>query len=347
MKSLDEQLLELEAQLHMTDESKTELRTRILQKAHDKTSRRLTSFGWIAVACLVLIFTSPIYSSTAARVVSKIIPLSITSSLNGSNNPDVTSQLFELVTEEGYEVNFIGVTPSPYTVEVSLVLQKSALHQAIKDLEPKITDYLYINGFDKFDLKISSVTDEEIDPGSGETFGLYDQVREIVKKVFTSYGYAKEADYELAGFEETWFSHIVQIDMPDHIQESDQIIEDIEKEIKAQDLDIKEVKVHTFNLKHRQQDNRWAYVASDLYDAMAGKSAYQVTGMSYRVKKGAAFVKLRTSLDQPLSDGIVEEVKNAINAYFELPETKEQIGDDPFTIQFLLKNEKAFITIKN
>ncbi|QTD42110.1 hypothetical protein [Sporosarcina sp. Te-1] len=78
------------------------------------------------------------------------------------------------------------------------------------------------------------------DTGSNETFSLYDQVSGIVKEVFTSYGYAKEADYELTGLKETWFSHIVTIDMPDHIQESDQIMADIEKEIKAQNLDIKE-----------------------------------------------------------------------------------------------------------
>lgn len=39
--------------------------------------------------------------------------------------------------------------------------------------------------------------------------------------------------YELAGLQETWFSNIVLIDMPDHVDESNEIVKDIEKEIEA------------------------------------------------------------------------------------------------------------------
>ena len=52
--------------------------------------------------------------------------------------------------------------------------------------------------------------------------------------------------------------------MPDHIQESTEIIADIEKEIESQNLDIKDIEVNTFNFEHRRQDNRWAYIASDI-----------------------------------------------------------------------------------
>ena len=135
--------------------------------------------------------------------------------------------------------------------------------------------------------------------------------------------------------------------MPDHIQKSTEIIADIEKEIESQNLDVKDIEVNTFNFEHRQQDNRWAYIASDIYDAMAGKSTYQLTGVSYKVRKGHSYVSIKTDLDKPPSGEIIEEIQLAIQEYLALPETKEQIQNDNYTIQLLLKNGKSFVEITN
>ncbi|MEK3933736.1 DUF4030 domain-containing protein [Sporosarcina sp. FSL W7-1349] len=346
MKFLDDQLHELETQLKMTDKSKEELRSRILLHTSNTKRRHVKSFIWITVACMLVLFTSPFYSTTAASIVARILPISIIPTFSdGQYNPDLTNQLYNLVEMEGYTANFVGVTPSPYTIEVSLILKDSTLKQATDDLDSKIRDYLYENGYDEFNLKISEAAEVPQDDRRNELSSLYDKVSEIVKDVFTKYGYAREADYELAGVKETWFSNIVTIDMPDHIQESNKIIVDIEKEIKSLDLNIKDIEVNLFNLEHRQQDNRWGYVASDIYDAMAGKSMYQVTGMSYKIKNGDAYVSIKTDLEKPLSEEVNQEIKTAIRVYLDLPETKKQIKDDHFTIQLLLKNKKPFIEI--
>ncbi|MCP3742772.1 DUF4030 domain-containing protein [Rossellomorea sp. BNER] len=348
MKFLDEQFRELEEDLRITDKSKDQLRSKILQNAHKNKKRILKPYGWIAVAiCMLFIITSPFYSSTMASIAEKIFPISITPSFSdGQNNPGLTSQLFELVEKEGYTVNSVGITPSPYTIEISLILKDSTLKQATNDLEPKITNYLYEKGYDDYELKVTGVTEApQVD--QGDETSLYDKVREIVKEVFASYGYAAEADYELVGLKKSWFSNIVTIEMPDHIQESTEIIADIEKEIESQNLDVKDIEVNTFNFEHRQQDNRWAYISSDIYDAMAGKSTYKLTGVSYKVKEGHSYVSIKTDLDKPPSEEIIQEIKLATQEYLALPETKKQIQNDNYTIRFLLNNGNYFVGITN
>lgn len=349
MKFTDEQFSELEEELKITEKSKNQLKYKILQNINKREKHNRKRYFWIVVAvCMLFIVTSPFYSPTMARVAERILPISITPSYsNGQYNPDLTSQLAELVEREGYSFNSVGIKPSPYTIEISLILKDSTLKQATENLEPKVTNFLYENGYDQYELIISEGTEAQIPPKTEEE-DTYEKVREIVKEVFSAYGYAKEADYELAGLQETWFSNIVLIDMPDHVDESNEIVKDIEKEIEAQDLNIKDIKVRTFNLKHRQQDNRWGYISSDIYNAMAGKSTYQVTGLSYKVRKGHSYVSIKTDFEQPPSEGIIEKIELAVQDYLALTDTKEVIQGDKYTIQFLLKNgEESFIKIKN
>lgn len=346
---LDEQLSDLDQELKMTDKSKSLLKNKILQNTQISKKRNLKIYTSVATTvCLLFLIMSPFYSTTMASLVAKIIPISITPSfLSNQENSNLTSQLVKFVEGEGYTVSSVGITPSPYTIEISLILKDSILKQATDDLEPKINNYLYENGYDEYELKVLGVTEASTNDQADDTGSLYDKVREIVKEVFASYGYAKEADYELAGLKETWFSNIVLIDMPDHIQQSNQIITDIEKEIESQDLDIKDIEVNTFNFEHRRQDNRWAYISSDIYDALAGKSIYQLTGVSYKVKEGHSYVSIKTDLAKSPSVESIQQIELAIQEYLALPDTKEQIQSDKYTIQLLLRNEQSFVKITN
>ncbi len=345
----DEQFRSLEEELKITEESKTQLRSRILLNVDKRKKRNLKPYRWITAAiCMLLIITSPFYSKTMAKIVEKILPISINSSYtNGQGNPDINEQLFELIEKEGYTVNSVGTTLSPYTIDISLILKDSTLKQAKDDLEPKVRNLLYDNGYDEFKLKVSEApeipethSDEEIE----EINHLFEKAREIVKNVFTSYGYAEEADYELAGLKST---NILILDMPDHIQESTDIIADIKKKIDEQNLPIKDIEVNTFNLEHRKQDERWGTIATDIYDSMEGKSTYQLTGLSYIVKKGHTYVDIKTDFEKQPSEEIRSYIEVKIQEYLSLQETKEQIQNDKYTIQFLLKNGETFLTIQN
>ncbi|RBP03871.1 DUF4030 domain-containing protein [Rossellomorea aquimaris] len=347
MKSTDP-FKELEEQLKVTDGSTEQLRSKIMKSTNEKKKIYFKKYVWIAIACILFLVISPFYSTTMASIVAKVLPITITPQISdGEPNPNLTSDLFKLVKKEGYRVSSVGTTPSPFTIQVSLHLGDSTLKQAKEDLESKITNYLYENGYDDYELKIIKAPEVPSHEGSDDLNKKYDQVREVVKGVFAFYGYAEEAEYELAGLKGTGDSTIVTIDMPDHIDESKEIIADIEKEIERQNLDVKDVQVDSFNLKHRQQDNRWSMISSDIYDGMAGKSTYQLAGLSYQVKDGHSYVWIKTDLDKPLPQEQIEEIKKAIQDYLALPETKEQIRDDEYTIEFLLGNGKSFVEITN
>ncbi|MFV2047429.1 DUF4030 domain-containing protein [Metabacillus sp. YM-086] len=351
MQFLDKQFKDLEEELKLTDKAKEQLKSKIMYNSHKTKKRNKKYYGWVtAVTCILLIITSPLYSSKMASMASKILPISILPNYsNGQENPDLTSQLFELVEKEGYIVNSVGITPSPYTIEISLFLKDSTLKQAAEDLEPKVKSYLYENGYDKYELKVSEAAEAEaLQEGQGDESSIvYEKISEIVKEVFVSYGYSKEADYELAGFKTSKDSNIVTIDMPDHIQESTEIVKEIEKKIESKKLDVEDIEVNTFNFSHRQQDDRWVYIASDIYDAMAGKSTYQLTGVSHEVKDGHTYVSIKTDLEKQPSKEIIQEIELAIQEYLVLPETKEKIVNDNYSIQFLLKNNKSFVKITN
>lgn len=347
MKYSDDQFRELEDQLRLTDQSKDQLRSKILQSAHENKKRYIKHYVWLAAACVIFIITTPIYSSTMASIASKISPIKIPSTFtNEPNDSDMTTRLFELVEKEGYTVNSVGVTPSPYTVEVSLILKDSSLQHAADNLKPLITDYLYENGYDEFELKVLEAP--EAPPSNDEDkSNLYEQIRQIVKAEFETHGYAEEAGYELAGLKNTLFSNIVTIEMPDHIKEQTKIVEGIKREFELKNLDVKDIEVNTFNLKHRQQDDRWGYISMEIYNAMAGKSTYKLTGVSYKVKKGHSTVSIKTDLGNPPAKEIIQEVEREIEKFLDLPEMKQQTQNDTYTIKLLLKNEQSFIEITN
>lgn len=349
MKFSDNQFKEFEKHLKIKEASKFQLRSNILQAVHKNNKRKpKRQMGWIFIAISILfLLSSPFYSTTMASVMEKILPISIAPSFSGEQDTQLSSRLYELVESEGYAINSLNLTPSPYTIEISLNLKNSTLKQATEDLEPKIENYLSESGYDKYVLKISETNKTYSNDQEDETDILYDEVRKIVKEVFASYGYAEEADNELVGLKKSWFSNIITLEMPDHIQESNKIINEIEKKIESQELDVKDIEVNKFNLQHRKQDNRWAFISSDIYEGMVGKSTYELTGLSYKVKDGHSYVSIKTNFNEPPSQEIIQEIELSIKEYLSLPETREYIKNDKYTIHLLLKNGKDFIEISS
>ncbi|WP_301107665.1 hypothetical protein [Sporosarcina sp.] len=346
---LDEKLSDLQEELKITEPSKSELRNKIMNSVHSRKQHKPKPYLWAAAAiCMAVFIMSPFYSATMANLTAKIYPISITPSISDSEDTSsLTSRLYKLVEGEGYEVSSVGVLPSPDTIEISLVLNELSLHQAEQQLEPIIMNFLYENGYDSYTIKILKANDEVLPDRFAKNTDLYDQVREIVKEVFTSYGYAKEADYELAGLKTTLFSNAVTLEMPDHIKENDEIVADIENEIKTQKLKVKKIEVTPFNLKHRQQDNRWAYIVSDINAALEGRSIYKMAGISYKVKEGRSYVYIETELEQQTSNETLEEIELAIRKYLALPEIQELIVDDNYSIQLVNVSEELVVEIKN
>lgn len=347
MRYSDDQFRELEKGLRMSNRAKEQLRTKIVQKAY-MNKKNVKPYGIIAAACAAILIVLPYSSPTMASIAEKILPISITPSFFAKEqNSDLISELFDLVEREGYTVYSAGITPSPYTIDISLELKEETLQQATAVLEPLITDYLYKNGYDKYELKLSEAGKTDQHDSGQDKYILYDSVRKIVKDVFASYGYAEEAGHVLAFFNDSSSAPVVSLEVPDYIQEGKAIVEDIKKEIQAQRIDVENIEVTVVDMEERLQENRWALIASDLFDGMAGKSTYQLQGVSFRVDGGSSNVFIKTDFDQPPSRTIIQEIEEAVKQYFALPEVKEKIQNDKYTIQFLQKNGKPFLEIVN
>lgn len=348
MKStLDEQLKELGEDLQVKSQAKDELKRRVLQNAAAPRKNHGRKYVWAVAAVCLLVLTSPFYSTTMAGIASKILPLDIRSSLSDGGGTNLTRDLYEMVEKEGYMLNSVGVTPSPYTIEINLILDGGTLKDAQDHLTPLVETYLNENGYDQYELVFSEMEEMPSYEDADETGILLERINDIAVEIFTAYGYAEEAAQLGIGLNKTEPAYTATLDMPDHITEADKIVADMKKEFKERDIKIKGIEVQTFNLAHRQQDNRWGMIASDIYDAMAGKSAYQVSGLSYKVKKGHTYVWLKTDFTKRPGGELIREIEEAVQKYLAAPETAEIIQNDAYTIQLLLKDKTPFLEVTN
>ena len=332
----DNEFKELNEQLKVKQPHLNHLKTSIKQQTKkprkSKKPMLLTAFG---VLCL-LVVSFPFYSPALADIVAKVRPLAIEEG-NGISS-ELTEEMITLLESNGYTVESVGVKTKGNIFEIGLLKGTEFDEATIQSL---VMPVILEQGYDNYAIKIVEVENKGYKGNP-----IYEEVRELVKSVFAEYGYAKEADYELAGIQETWFSNIVLIDMPDHIKEADDIVKDIQAEIKERDLDVKKVEVHTFNLQHRLLDYSWGTVASTIYNAMAGQSTYQLKGLSYSVKKGHAKIQMETAWTEPPSTEIANEIEKEILKYFKSDEVVSYLPNPSYTIQFV-NGEKVLLEISN
>jgi len=334
----------------MKDNNKQALKHRIIgaskqSKQHSFTPKK----GWIVAITMftLLILTSPMYSSSMAALASKILPLGINSSFSDSKEyPDLHVELSKVITEAGFEIGFIGTTYNPYTIEVGLSVSKDDFSAAKDTVTPQIDELLYNSGINEYNLKITHyAVSDELPKRHKEASSVMDNAGIIIKKVFSAHGYDDLAEHFTHGIKNGLFSNTLTIDIPDDIKDAKEIIQEISQAVEQQELDIKDVKVEYYNAQHRAQDDRWAYIVSDINDALAGKSQYKITGLSYQVKDGLSKVYLKSKWTEMPSAELVTEIEQAINTYLASPDIDKQIGNDAYSIQILMGNKEPILTI--
>ena len=141
------------------------------------------------------------------------------------------------------------------------------------------------------------------------------------------------------------FSYILEIDMPDHVKEAEAIQDFIIESIAKDDLDIKDVQLRYYNAEHRSQDNRWSYIATEIHGALAGKSIYNVTGISYKVKDGLSQVWIKTAFSERPDEQIISDIETALRTYLTSNEIQETIQSDRYTIQLLAKDKTVLLEV--
>ena len=339
----------LNQSFRMKPEYHDQLRERILLESKTVKKKSSNKKIWILVAAtiLVLLGSSPLYSPTMASLAAKIIPLEIRGS-DTSNTNTLHSKISQIVEDSGYEVSSIGTTPNPFTIHIALQKGEASLTSMKEVLVPKMEKLLSDQGIDQYKLDITQVDSEEKLNKHIKSSKLMDGVGVIISDAFTAFGYSDLALHATYGINEGWlFSNTLEIDMPDDVKKAEDIKNFVIKSIDKEGLDIKKVKLNYYNKKHRDQEDRWAYIVNDVYQALQGNSTYNVTGISYKVEKGVTYVWIKTAMSDSPDKQIISNIKRALHTYLASEEIKDKIQSDQYEIQLLSEDKNILLQVSS
>lgn len=105
----------------------------------------------LVVSILLLIITSPLYSSTAAKFVEKIIPINI----NNDKQSRIDINIIKLIKQSGYDYESVNISPNPFTLGIVLTPSEINLEEKKEVLLPKIHEFLEKEHIDDYKINIS------------------------------------------------------------------------------------------------------------------------------------------------------------------------------------------------
>lgn len=348
---LKKRLKNLDGQLRMKPVHHEQLRNRILieseaagESKRKPKPRRLAIGLAAAVVFLLLVGTSTLYSPAMASLVERILPLEINSSESPVIDP-LHSEIQQIALDNGFSVASVGTTPDPFTIHLSFVEGAVSLSEMQQAVEPAIRQLLYDQGIDQYQLDFTAVEETEYEPS--DTSLLMDNIETALNEAYLKYGYSDLAKHSTYGIQGGLFSNTLEVDMPDHVEEAQKIKQFLVDTIEKEKWDIQKVELRYYNAAHRAQDDRWAMISSEIYDALAGKSAYSIIGLSYKVKDGVTLVKIKTALPEQTDPQVLAKVDAAIRAYLETNEINSTIQQDTYRIQLLSEDKTLLLEVTN
>ncbi|MGE7921217.1 hypothetical protein ACQKM9_20095 [Viridibacillus sp. NPDC093762] len=263
-KRLNDSLESLEKNMQLKQKYHEQQKKRVLSAVQDnivppqQKNKLLVSL----VTIILLIFvTSPLYSTTAANFIEKLIPIKI----SNDSTIRIDNQTIDLVEQSGYEYQSISTSPNPFKLEIVLMPNTTSLSDMKANLMPKIEALMEKEHIDDYKIFITQ--------------------------------------YE-------------------KVQESDD--ENIKKQVIT---------------NKPNQNKQWPKIVSNLHSAMAGKSAYELKGISYKTEDDVTLIEIKTGLenneDTPI---IINEIKKALNSYFLQDSTKMMINNDNYEVRIYDKD---------
>ncbi|MGI2326873.1 hypothetical protein [Planococcus sp. YIM B11945] len=343
---LGDSLKKVDTQLQMDSEQHNLLKKRIVlesRKAPVPLKRKLNK-TWLSLAAAIFLLVgfSPFYSTSMASLAAKILPLKISSVENQSGSPEFVNGIMEIVSGNGYEMGGLGILPDPYTIDVSVMAGQGDLKEVKENLQPQIEQYLADQGVDKYKLLISvEKRSEESDFGDPELLANIEKLNLIYKDVLSNLGYPEFAERSGISFS----NDTAYIELPDTVKESEEIRSALLTAIQKEKLPIEKVDVQLYNEKEREQNMQWSMIGDEIYNALAGKSAYDVTGYSYGYTGKTGFIEIKTKLSQNTSIDILASIETAIRDYLASDEINTQIAGDGYNIKLLDKNNNSLVKI--
>ncbi|MFE8699890.1 DUF4030 domain-containing protein [Cytobacillus sp. FJAT-54145] len=233
--------------------------------------------------------------------------------------------IVEALQNEGYEEFSFGETPGD-AVTYSVLL-KGTKEDADRERE-KVTgileDILKSRGYDNYKIEVSSYMPE------------YTQISEEDRKL-GEFGdlltnELKAKGYDIIGVNP--YNSEIEVSIP--------LTETRVDEIKNATLDLakangsdKGVKMDIIDVEANEREGQWMEYVRAIYDGLAGKKEYKVSGYGYSYKNQTFTLFIKTSIKKNDSDAkeSVEKIRKEVDAFLSSDEVKNsKIGNDRFEL---------------
>lgn len=220
----------------------------------------------LVLIALFLIVSSPLYSTTAASLIEKIVPIKISN--DKKSRLDVN--IIKRIEQSGYDYDSVSITPNPFTVDIVLIPSNTSINEKKEVLMPEIREFLEKEKINNYKINISE----------------YQKPKEI-----------------------------------------DDTLEKREINVKP------------------NQNVQWPKVISNIHQALGGKTAYKVKGISYKTKEYVTYVEIKTDLENNQDSLLkVNAMERALKAYFLEDSTKKMIKNGKYEIR-IYDNKKEVMKI--
>ncbi|WP_445489205.1 DUF4030 domain-containing protein [Niallia sp. 03133] len=341
----DYSLKKLDSDFLWKTKQKQELKNRILMgienleingsnknliKFKNNNKRSLTGRLVYSGIALVLLFSlfigSAFVSPVMAEVVSKIPYLN-----KILNSKPITIIIIEKLKNEGYKI--AGISGGK-EIKIEVEGSKQYFQDVQKGIENIALQALKANKYDGYAVKVVQSKpnrEEKLSSGTKNLYGEATKVNKTLQDEFVKRNY-HDIDIQIEFLDSGELKII--IGLPNTEKNPDEIKELARNIIaKTTNKDYK-LEFKTFNLKIREQEERWGGIFNTIIEGLYSKKEYHVKGYSYSANPQpmTLYIKTTISSSNPESKQLGIKIENTIKEFLESEDAKKIIKDDKYKI---------------
>lgn len=283
--------------------------------------RKNKSFHFAAAAVITLgvLTGSAFLNPTVAEMASKIPYLG-----QVFKSKSIDTMLWEALEKEGYENFSLGMTPGEVTsFEISIEGSEKDANRERKKITAITDKVLKSKGYDAYKVKVSS---------------YIPQVTPITKEEeeLTKLGENLEAELKQAGFDILYvnpFNSQIEVAIP----KTETSVEEIKEATiqAAQNNGYKrEVTIEIVDIEKNNREDIWLRYMRSIYEGMALKKEYHVTGYGYSYKNNKMKMIIKTNLkpSDKEAEETVNKIREEIGKFVESEKQNSNVKEDEYEI---------------
>jgi hypothetical protein len=321
-RELEEEMKKIEVPSSLYDFAKNIKREEKRRKLPGKINRNKT-FQVAAAALIVLGLTagSAFFNPAVAEMASKIPYLG-----QVFKTKPVDTMLWEALEKEGYENFALGMTPGDVTrFEISIEGSEKDADREREKITAITDKVLKSKGYDDYKIKVSSYI-PQVTPISKEE-------EELAKL-----GENLEAELKQAGYEILYvnpFNSQIEIAIPKTETNVDEIENATIQAAKNNGYE-REVSIEIVDVEKNEREGIWMGYMRSIYEGLALKKEYHVTGYGYSYKNNKMKMIIKTNLkasDEEAEETVIK-IREEISKFVESEKQNSIVKEDQYEVIF-------------